>query len=161
MRLKHLVYKLKFNFSVSVILLLLAANLFGQNPSLDSMLNVLKKSENDSNKVQLMIELSKKVEDTAKKSYYLNAAIILSRQLKYPRGEASAETLYGYYYIFKNVDYAKAVAHYTEALKIYKSINDQRGIAVCYHQLGVISMNFRDFGTAKSYFMKSVAINRE
>ena len=57
-------------------------------------------------------------------------------------------------------DYETAVSHYKEGLGIYKSLDDNFGIALILNSLGNIASSQSDWGTARDYYEQGLVIFR-
>jgi tetratricopeptide (TPR) repeat protein len=57
-------------------------------------------------------------------------------------------------------DPTEAVAHYRQSLLSFESIGDDRGCAIAYHNLGMVSADCERWGDADRYFRLSLGIAR-
>jgi class 3 adenylate cyclase/Tfp pilus assembly protein PilF len=57
--------------------------------------------------------------------------------------------------------YTKALDYYTESLKIQKQIGDQKGIAICLNNIGLIYVIQSDYPKALDYYQQGLKIEEE
>lgn len=148
-------------FSIPAIVTLsmfLSLTTFSQN-GIDSLLGVLAKSKQDSNKVKLLNELANAYfnTDNAKARQYNAEAISLSRKIKFLNGEAKAINNLGII-IQKDGNYDSALVLQKEALVIYTKINFQKGMAKTNSDIGLVYWRKADFVTALDYQLKALRI---
>lgn len=67
---------------------------------------------------------------------------------------------------FGNTDYYRgdlnrAFDNYTRALELFKTTNNQRGVAICYNNLGNIYRAWGDFKKAQESYQEAIAIGEE
>jgi adenylate cyclase len=144
------------------ILMLLGLNLCAQDSELDSLLNVLGKSSEDTNKVNLLIDIAKKYTLTSPESatIFANRAKELSTKLGYPRGVAKALKWSGIVY-FKKSDYAEAISHWLQSSAIFDSIKDKEGVANIQSNIGAIYFNQGEDGKANEYYFNALKAAEE
>jgi adenylate cyclase len=129
----------------------------------DSLLLLLKNTREDYSKVNLLNYISsaywdEKVESRKDSVNLFNTmAIDLARKLKYPDGLAEALYNQGRYYISTTHNYALATPSFLESLSLFKVLNDKKGIAKCYLQLGLISYILQYYEDAIKNFEISLA----
>ncbi|HRG57871.1 MAG TPA: adenylate/guanylate cyclase domain-containing protein [Bacteroidia bacterium] len=145
--------------------LVLSCQLSAQgNPQLmiDSLLNILKTSDDDSNKVNTLNELSKYLGwrignyDTA--IYFALSAIKISEKIHYKKGEASALNNFGQVY-FHQGKTPEALKSHFEALKIREHIKDNYGMAGSLNNIGNIYVLLKNYPEALKYLNAAVVIN--
>lgn len=56
-------------------------------------------------------------------------------------------------------DYATSSDNYFKALKIYESLNDEAGMAICYRNIGWIYQGQKNFDQTIQYYFKALEIN--
>ena len=113
-------------------------NSFAQKNQIDSLLIVLKKAKDDTNKVNTLNALS---------SLYINAeashqadsisqtALILAKQLNYKSGMAASYNTISYACEDQG-NFSEATKYQYEVLKIQKEIGNRKGIASVYNNIG-------------------------
>ena len=111
---KHTFYIYFFLFSVAGI---------AQNKQIDSLLSVLKTAREDSNKVNILYQLSElcDAEDILK---YAEPSLKLSEKLNYKKGIANSFNNIGFVHS-ENGQVEKALEFYIHALKIQEEIGDK------------------------------------
>ncbi len=127
-------------FSFSYCFLLLFCN--SQNVQIDSMRNLLKTQQEDTNKVNTLVLISDKTwrdgnYDQAKKD--AQEAYSLSEKLNFAKGKADAYNDLGNICTNQG-NYPEALKNHFAALKIRDSINDKKGIGTSYNNIGNIYM---------------------
>ncbi|MBL7912072.1 MAG: sensor histidine kinase [Bacteroidia bacterium] len=138
--------------------LFFALPVFTQN-GIDSLLGVLAKSKEDSNKVKLLNELSNAYfnTDDAKTRQYNTEAIHLARKVKFLNGEAKAINNLGVI-IQKSGNYDSALVLQKQALAIYTKINSLKGIAKTNSDICIIYWRKADYVTALDYQLKALRV---
>lgn len=133
--------------------------------SIDSLLFLIKNSEENSAKVDLLNQISLKywekgLEEGAD-SLHISAvmAMQLASQLKYKEGLALPLFNLGKYHISLTHDYAEATPLLIESLALYEELNDKKGIAKCYLQLGLISYILQYYEDAIKNFKLAIDNN--
>lgn len=126
------------------LLLLLSACLFSQQSfsqqsKIDSLLQVLKTSKEDSNKVNTINQLGREYAfageyDVSRK--YSSDAMQLSEKTKFEKGKIQAFMHTGFTYFYEG-NYPVALKQYSEALSISEKLKDQKGIANSYNNMGL------------------------
>jgi tetratricopeptide (TPR) repeat protein len=112
---------------------------FGQQNKIDSLLNVLKTTKQDTTKVKTYNNLFLEVEftDDAKAIEYLTKALELSKKIDFNKGLGVTYAHLGYFAEDKG-KYPEALKNYFASLKIKEAIGDKKGIADSYNNIGVI-----------------------
>jgi len=145
--------------SVLVIIFLLISFFgVGQDSYTDSLLNILKKSKEDTNKVNLLNQISREFlneADYIKTKVYATDAISLAKQLTFKKGEATANKTIGNLF-FEQGDYSKAIEFYFNALKIYEEIKYKAGIAFIYTNIGNAYSGQKDNAKAIAFINQSI-----
>lgn len=140
----------------------ISANCNAQKSEVDSLKNLLTKSQKDTNRVNLLNELGwqLKSENQTLASNYLNEALSLAHSIKYPKGEAEA---YNYLAVIETIkaNYDKAIEHYQKALTLRKQINDLKGIGSIYNNLGNLYDERGNFFKAIDYYKLSYDIQAQ
>ncbi|HEV8051551.1 MAG TPA: tetratricopeptide repeat protein, partial [Parachlamydiaceae bacterium] len=80
--------------------------------------------------------------------------------IDYPKGQAEALKCYGFALVrlSKNEEALKCL---NEALSIFESIDDLKGVAVVYEYLGIIQRNWGNFSNSLELLKKSLKLSRQ
>jgi tetratricopeptide (TPR) repeat protein len=89
---------------------------------------------------------------------YANPADSLENVLKTAKGELKVKTLNELFRAYINSDPAKAVGYSREALTLATEINDQKGMAASYNNLGVAYRSQGALDRALEYYLNSLRI---
>jgi len=137
------------------------SNIFSQNTEIDSLLQVLKTANNDTNKVNLLYNISKKYLYNApdKAMEYNSSSIALADKLDFKKGKANAYDISGIYHQNKG-EYDKAEKFYRKSLNIRKELEKQTLIAISYNNFGVLNRKKGSYKEAEKYFFKALEINK-
>jgi serine phosphatase RsbU (regulator of sigma subunit) len=133
---------------------------FCQDQYSDSLLNLLKKTKDDSNRVNLLNQISREFEgqtDFTKAKAYALQAISLSEKLNFKKGKALTLKTIGNIY-FDQGDYSKSLEFFFHALKIRDSIQDILGVAAIHTNIGNTYNNQFDYSKALEYYGKAIKI---
>ena len=119
-------------------LLLQASALAAQNtPAVDSLRALLRLSKPSVHQVELLNELAweLKSEDPLKARSLLDSAILLSRQLKYKKGEGDALNYRG---VLEDIQgkHGTALSYFEQSLAIRKAIGDEKKVASLLNNMG-------------------------
>lgn len=131
--------------------------LTAQSVAIDSLLNLLKITRNDSNKMNILYQLSEESQDDNDVLSYAVRSLQLAEKLNNKRGMANAYNNIGYVYNSKG-DYNQALEYFRKSLKISTDINDQTGIANTLENVGVIFYVKGDFASALDNYNKSLKL---
>ncbi len=128
-----------------LILFIFSFHSFSQNSTtnkIDSLLSILQKSQEDSNKVLLLNDLAFQYlrSDTKKAMKFATGALELSNKLKFTKGIGVSYRNIGSIYTVDN-QFEEALKNYFSSLEIYNEINDFRGIATVYNNIGIVYSN--------------------
>lgn len=125
----------------------------------DSLIDVLKKTPQDSSYVLALVDLSFEYEQANIDSAFAiaNRAQRLAKDIGYSKGEAMAYNSIAWMYVLKN-DPVKAIECYLYCLRIYEAHDDQDGMACAYSNIGGVYMDVDNFLMAHEYYAKALAI---
>ncbi len=138
------------------ILVLISGISFAQTQQeMDSLNNVLVTSKEDSAKVIALCYLSYYNSDPAVRFQLVNKALVLTRKIKFAKGEAQCFHQLGNHFS-RIADYAKALEYYFKSLKIREHIGDQEGISAAKNSIGNIYINQQNYKTGLVYFYQAV-----
>jgi Tfp pilus assembly protein PilF len=110
---------------------------FAEDPTIDSLKNVLSKLQDSPEKVQTLLELGQNYLNTSIEDAvaYATAAKDLSGKIGYDKGLADAYRLLGVYYK-KWGKYRESLGAYTWSLDIYRKMKDLAGQSRILNNLG-------------------------
>ncbi|RLD77712.1 MAG: hypothetical protein DRJ10_11455 [Bacteroidetes bacterium] len=151
----------KFYFIVFLLFSNFTFNVFAQLKT-DSLEQELKKTEIDSLRIKLMLDIcwDLKSTDGQKALEYGNKALNLAIQTKKYKLQAIALKNIGIIYLFTG-DYKKSETYHLKALDIFISIDNSKGISSCNNNLGVIYDQKGEFIKAVEHFENSLAIDEK
>ena len=155
MKIRHLLL-----FSILVYCYQLGA---GQNHVIDSMQNVLKIEQDDSNKVNTLNALSGKLRGIAKYDTALacaNYAQVLAEKLSFKKGITAAYRNMGLTYDYQG-NYPKALDCDNKALLINQEIGNKEGMARNLRNIGNVYDDQGNYSKALEYDFKALAIDQE
>lgn len=130
-----------------------------QNPVADSLSRLIEIAPADSNKVKLLIKLSKKIRSTEpeKAAEYCKTALKLSKDINYDLGEAEAFSVLGVIHYFSG-NYTEALIQWQEAERMFKKANDTKGLSNVLSNMGAIYHNQSEYGKAIEIYLKALAL---
>ena len=146
-----------------------SANCYAQQSKLDSLLSLLKTAKEDTNKLNIISQLSEEcaTEDILK---YAELALKLSEKLSTSSIEAVATAgKNGIANAFNNIGFVnmnngeipKALEYYRKSLKLREEVGNKSGIAVSINNIGFIYNNQGDIESALEWFIKGLKIQEE
>jgi signal transduction histidine kinase len=146
-------------------LLLIGSVSFSQQAreqKIDSLLNLLKTTKEDIQKVNSLTQLSGQYyyTDSKKNFQYAQKALALAKKIKYEKGIAAAYNNLRHYYLGK-ADYLQALNCIYKSLHIYENLKDQYGIAQTNNSLGIIYVEFRNYKLSLTCYNKALQISRK
>ncbi|NII27840.1 tetratricopeptide repeat protein [Pseudoflavitalea sp. X16] len=149
---------MKGYFSILLILGMAVCQIsaYAQSNTTDSLLNLLHKAKEDTNKVNILYQLSEICEEADILKYAV-PALELAEKINYKKGIANAATNVGYVYSIQS-DYAKALSYAQKSLAIREEIGDKKGISVSLTNIGYVYYNQGAIPKALEYFIKSLQI---
>ncbi|MEP7109265.1 MAG: ATP-binding protein [Ferruginibacter sp.] len=151
--------------ALSVIFILSVAVLTAQDKQLDSLLNALKQSAGDTNKVNLLnsIILKYQYTDPPKAMEYSLQMIELSKKLQFNYGLALSYSLAGGLLVGKS-DFAGAIKYFNEAMRLVtmeKDLRNKKLYGRIRQSFGVIAYYQEDYSTAVEYYLEAAGIYKE
>jgi len=117
------------------------------NKNIDSLINILQKQKEDTNKVKILNELSKKIlalKNIRDSKKYAEDAVQLAEKINFNKGIEEAYKNLGNSYIRQGAvyyyqgNYPEASKYYLEALRRYEKVNAKKGIANVYRNIGLV-----------------------
>lgn len=148
---------------MSSILLFLPCLLEAQQKKIDSLVNVLKTSKEDTTRVKILYTLCRGYTNAGN---YVQAMLYakqeqeLALKLNYQKGLASSYSGIGLIYLNQG-DFEKAEENHLIALKKYTKIRDKQGISSCYTNMGLVFWNQGNYEKALQNYFKSLKIGEE
>ena len=143
------------------ILSVLLTPLCAQTPRIDSLLNVLKKSPEDTSKALTLIDLCiayrREVNDQEKVKEYTTKLLDLSRKLNYKKGKAWGYLNYASS-LWSTGDYLRSIDYSQMSLKLMTEIGDKKGMANCYNNLGNVYNDQGNYEKALSHTIKAAKL---
>lgn len=145
---------------VFLLLFFIPVSGYSQNRTIDSLKNLVSTQKEDTNKVNILNELSWQLllnnyPDKAEK--YIDEATSLAVKLKFRKGEGVATNNLGIVYQTK-YNYAAALKYYYKSLKINEEIGYLRGIAFSNQSIGAIYSVQESFTEAIDKFSRALKI---
>lgn len=138
----------------------------------DSLLSLLKILPDDTNKVNVLNELSWTLKynnpDTAvilsiqalSIAEKLSVSSVKELALGGKKGVSSSLGNLGAYNFLKG-DYSKALDYYFKAMKVDEELNNKKRIASHYGNIGIVYRNQADYSKALEYYLKALKIDEE
>jgi adenylate cyclase len=152
---------------ILIILLTISCSLFAIHCSaqlqgqalIDSMLKELPRQKEDTNKVNILDELSWSYIQTDPDEAIKHElkGLELATKLGWKKGMAKAYFSLAQFYSHKNY-YPRFMEYSQEALKIYEAIGDQKGMSMAYTSIAVVYINLEDYANALEYQFKALKI---
>lgn len=149
-------------------ILLIAALLFakvnyGQDqPTIDSLFQVLRTSKQDTHKVLLLYNLSREFfnSDIDRAEKYSNRALFLSERLGYKKGIAMSYNNLGIINYYKAV-YNVALTYHDRSLEIMSEIGNRKGMAGSFNNKGAVYTQQGEYALAIEQYLNSIRILEE
>ncbi|MDQ6757387.1 MAG: tetratricopeptide repeat-containing protein, partial [Bacteroidota bacterium] len=142
-------------FFLTIILFTWAISFSQTQREMDSLNNVLATSKEDTAKVSALARISFYENDPAKRFQLVNDALVLTRKIKYEKGEAICFQQLGNHFS-RIADYPKALEYYFKSLKIREHIGDQEGMSASKSSIGNVYSNQQNYKTGLVYYYQSV-----
>ncbi|NMH28640.1 tetratricopeptide repeat protein [Flavobacterium silvaticum] len=154
---------LRSKFLIILFFLLNQNFLFAQNPSVDSLQNVLKNyPKKDTVRVNLLNKIATKIfaSDGDKALKLLKDAESLSDDLYYKQGKAYS-LLFSGNIMVNRAEYKTALTYFNNAFEIYKSLRDKEGMANCHFNFGRSYFYLADYTKAEENYKAAIALCEE
>ena len=147
---KRFVYLL---FSVLVI------SGMAQNPTVDSLMALARKTKNDTAKVRLIIQAGQAARQTSSQLSISLAkeALTIAKKEDYQWGIAMSHRVQGNA-LFDLSDYPEAMSQFEKALNAFEKMKDQAGVAAMLNGLGAIYFGRGDDTNAISHYLRALKI---
>jgi adenylate cyclase len=146
-----------------VIIFLLGNSVFSQDSlKVDSLVNKIAAASDDTNKVKLLMDLSRQYSGNNEKKVenYLNKAIILAVRIGYNDGTAKAISQMGSHF-FRTAKYMEAVTASQKAAEIFRMTGDQVGLSYTYNNIGNVYFELDEYKSALNYQFIALWIQKE
>ncbi len=138
--------------------------LYSQNPkAIDSLTQVLKIANEDTNKVNVLNSLSKRLNNTGDYNtslQFANTAKTLALKLKFKKGGAIASNNIGSVYFLQG-NYLESLKNFFTTLKIMEELGDKKGMANAYNNIGIIYKNQDNLPEAMKNQLAALKIREE
>lgn len=148
----------KFPFCLLFLFMALSSIVsYGQNATIDSILQVLKSAKEDTNKVNLLNKIALLYSDESmdRGLDYCRHALTLATKLN--RADQIAEINFTMGLLYENKsDYSKAIEYLLQAAQIFKLSNIKLGFARSNGELGNVYYNKADYPNALRYYLMAV-----
>lgn len=139
-------------------------SLFAQeaNPLLDSLQQVLSKSSDSPQKIDVLNDIAweLKFDEPDQARMYLAQAIELSDKIDYQKGAGQAYNNLGVVETIHE-NKSKAIANYEKALVIRQELGDKKGVASIYNNIGNLQSELEKYEDALINFQYSLRIREE
>ncbi len=128
----------------------------------DSLLKELSKTQEDTNKVNLLNNIAYELRTADKEKAISSAkqAVVLSEEIGFERGTSDAYRNIGTIY-YVNADYEKALTNYEKGLEISLKIEDKIGSIKAYTNLGNIFYVQGNYNKALEHYFSSLKMSDE
>ena len=129
---------------------------------MDSLQALIRSADDDSNKVNLMLELSGLYFSTApaKAISVAKKAESQARQINYLKGAAYALKNVGIAYYYQG-NYVEALSSWNSSLAVFDSINDKVGVANILSNIGAIYYDEGEYNKALDNYLESLKFSEE
>jgi len=133
-----------------------------ENTRIDSLIQVLAKAGDDTNKVLLLdgLSFSFYTINPDKGLKYGQDELDLAQKLGWKKGTALANNSIGDNYLTKS-EYPTALEYYFKAVKLNEDLGDKINLAKNLNHIGVVYKQQKDYLKALDYYLKALKINEE
>lgn len=130
---------------------------------IDSLLADTHAAKEDSNKVNLLTDLSFTYNsiDPDAGIKYGEEALILAEKLSWKKGIADAKRVIGVNYCYGKSEYSNSLPYFLESLRLYEELKNKPGMAKVLSNIGVVYWYQSDFPKALEYYFKALHIDEE
>lgn len=130
--------------------------------AIQSLQNYVDGIRNDTARVAMLLDLSKKYAESEsdKAFHYAFQALTLATNIEFGEEIGRAHNNLGDLYWYKN-DFVSAAEHYSTALGIFETLEDKAAIAECYRNIGWIRFGEKNYADALTNYTTSLSINKE
>jgi len=141
---------------LKIIFVFCCFSIFSQQRKIDSLLNCVQNSKNDTIRVDELNQLSRFYiyYMPQKASFYARKAIHISNNINYKNGLAYSYMNLGYY-SFRIDDYQSSKMWYNKANNIFILVNNRIGQGLCYQLIAKTLNGLGDYEISMDYLIKS------
>ncbi|PKP45827.1 MAG: adenylate/guanylate cyclase domain-containing protein [Bacteroidetes bacterium HGW-Bacteroidetes-11] len=149
-------------FLFLALLLAVSSRVDAQTKQADSLKLLIRNANDDSLKVNTLIDISGSLlrVDTKEALRYANEALALAEKLDFVRGQAYALKSIGMSYYFQG-NYIETLLFWQQSLSAFQTIGDKLGIANMLNNLGAVNFNEGDDEKAIQYYLESLRVSEE
>jgi len=150
------------NINLILVFVLAPILLLGQSKSIDSLKVVIASQQNDSTKVESLLELSKLYYDSdpSEAIKISEEATKLGREIGYLRGAAYGLKNAGIAFYYQG-NYIEAISHWKRALAVFDTIGDKQGVANILSNIGAVYYAQGDYNNAIDHHLRSLSVAEE
>ena len=140
-----------------IIILFFTVNIFSQNRKVDSLKNILSKTSSDTQKVQILSQISRLYwnKNNTLSLQYSKRALEISTDINYKKGIAMALADIGVASMYDN-NKKNALDNLLKAITIYDEIKDTASLRATYINTGTILYTLNRIDEAKNYLEKGL-----
>lgn len=150
------------NWPILTLLLLPCLGFSQENQTADSLLTVLKKARPDTNRVNLLNDIAweLKFDDPKSAISYLDSALVLSRKLRFKKGEGNALNYRG---VVADIHGESDVAidFFQKSMAVREQLGDKKGVASLLNNIANVKENKGDFLGALTGYQQSLKVREE
>jgi tetratricopeptide (TPR) repeat protein len=130
---------------------------FAQNHQIDSLRVLVSKTQDDSNKVLLLIKLARDFYYIHPDScyYYANKGLHIAQNIGYKNGEVDCIGLVGYIYVNLG-DYPNALIFSLRSLQLAESTKNYKGVINALNDIATVYYYQKDYSKSLEYFLQSL-----
>lgn len=145
--------------AATILVVQLLPSLFAQNHETDSIINIIKTTSSDSTRAEALADLSwlLKYSDPKQAIIYGLQGVALAQKNNFDALEAHALNSVGVTYWAKG-DYDSAGLYLAQVATIYKQLDNKKGEAVSYTNLGLINQYKGNYTVALDYGLKGLRL---
>ncbi len=152
--------KTRNKFILFCTIVLLGSHVNSQNKIIDSLINQVQHTTNDTIKVDLFYEIGKKyyyLSDFDSAKIYTQKSLELSEKMKFQKGLQKSNFFYANIY-FRESYFETVIYHANICLKICRSRNDIESEAKCLNLLGITYRKKGEYNKALNFYFKALPI---
>jgi len=155
--------KIKNKIITFFVIVLFGSNVNSQTKVIDSLINQIQYTTNDTLKVNLLYKIGRKyynLSDFDNAKVYAQKSLELSEKMKFQKGLQEAHFFYANIY-FRESYFETAIYHANICLKICRSRNDIESEAKCFNLLGITYRKKGEYNKALNLYFKALPIWEE
>lgn len=140
---------------IFITFIFISNSLFSQSKrELDSLNMVVDTTKQDTAKVMALVRISFYESDPPKRFQLVNKALVLTRKIKFEKGEAQCLQQLGNHFS-RIADYPEALEYYIKSLKIREQLKDNDGISAAKASIGNVYISQQNYKTGLVYFFEA------